>query len=61
MSKYSHAYTIAFEAESMQEDGEDMTNEMLEKAILERVRSCMAGEDADLLECCGAPFDTYEI
>ena len=59
--KYSHAYTIAFEVESNDPNGDDVTNEMISLAIKERIRACNSEEDADLLECCGAPFDTYKL
>ena len=53
--KYNHAYDIAFEVISDTEDGSDVTPEMLRSAILKRLNGM---DDDELLEACGAPFDT---
>ena len=59
MPKYSHAYDIAFEVTSNDENGEDVTGEMLLEALLERIISLdTAGE---MIEATGCPFDTYEV
>lgn len=60
--RYSHAFTLAFELVSHDEDGEDVTPQMLAEAIHKRVTDLMATKDsAEMLEAVGAPFDTYEI
>lgn len=57
---YNHAYTIAFEVETVHADTEDdpVTVEELLAAILKRVESLKA-DPASLLEACGAPYDSY--
>lgn len=61
MPRYNHAYTIAFSLISTKEDGSDVTNDMLAEALKKRVEDCQSEKDSPLLECSGAPFDTYEI
>mgnify|MGYP000577908318 CR=1 FL=1 len=55
--KFNHAFDLAFEVISNQEDGEDVTPEMLKEGLLKRI------ENMDLanewLEACGGPFDTH--
>ena len=58
--KYNHAFTIAFSVET-EHEADDVTAEELRDAIRKRIDDCMNGTDADLIECCGAPFDTYEV
>jgi hypothetical protein len=57
---YNHMLTIAFEVESLDENGHDITNNMIASALMRRISSCLDGSDADLLECTGAPDDTYD-
>lgn len=55
---YNHAYTIAFEVSgSTDRDGEDVTGEQLRKALLRRIAMI---PDSELIEACGAPYDTME-
>jgi hypothetical protein len=58
MKKYNHAYDIAFEVISNKEDGSDVTADMLEDALRARIRNFYENE---IIECCGCPFDTYEM
>ena len=57
--RYNHAFDIAFEVESDQEDGEDVTAEMLFAALEKRLQA-LRENPAEMVEACGAPFDTYE-
>lgn len=59
MTKYNHAYDIAFEVVSEKEDGSDITAEMLSKAIALRCLTLM--QNNEMLEAVGCPFDTYEM
>jgi hypothetical protein len=54
--KYSHAYDIAFELESNDPEGNDVTATMLRAALIKRANM----DDDELMEATGAPFDTYE-
>lgn len=55
---YNHAYTIAVEISgSAREDAEDVTGAQLRAALLTRINSL---SDAELLEACDAPYDTFE-
>lgn len=54
---YSHMYSIAFELTSGEEDGEDVTPAMLQKAIERRLKSMSRDE---IQEACGGPEDTYD-
>jgi hypothetical protein len=58
MTTYSHAYDLAFEVESSDETGEDVTPAMLRAALLRRIASLDAANE--WLEACGAPFDSYD-
>lgn len=64
MRRFNHAFDIGFEVISETEDGADVTPEMIEEALLDRIaqlkdeaRQGLGG----LMEAVGAPFDTYEI
>jgi hypothetical protein len=57
MTKFNHAFDIAFSLTSKKEDGSDVDEKALYRALLLRIQACM--ENGDLVECCGAPFDTY--
>lgn len=59
--RYNHAFDIAFSLNSLKEDASDVTNEMVAEALMRRIADCVNGKDSTLIECCGAPFDTYEI
>lgn len=55
---YNHAYTFAVEIPgSASEDAEDVTGAQLRAALLARISSL---SDAELLEACDAPYDTFE-
>ena len=57
--QYNHAYTIAFEVPgSTHPKGDDVTNEMIVAAL--RARADSIEKEDNAIECCGAPFDTYE-
>jgi hypothetical protein len=59
MPKYSHAYDIAFEVISDNENGDDVTPEMLVQALLTRI--ILLSTDEEMIEATGCPFDTYEV
>jgi hypothetical protein len=52
--KYSHVFTIAFYVESKDSTGEDVTAEMLRKALRKRLKC----SDREMEEACGAPDAT---
>jgi hypothetical protein len=59
MVLYNHAYTLAFEVpESKQEDGLDVTPEMLKRALRKRIENIDI--EGSWEECVGTPFDTFE-
>lgn len=53
---YAHVFTLAFEAKSGSAAGEDVTGEMLRKALLERLKM----SDEELVEACGSPEQSME-
>ena len=57
MSKFNHAFTIAFEVVSNDPEGEDVTADMLRAALEQRIRSL---GNLEWLEACGSPYDTHE-
>lgn len=59
MPKYSHAYTLAFEVESSDEEAGDVTPAMFKSALLRRIAEM--DEENSWHAACGAPFDTIEI
>lgn len=61
MTKYNHAFTIAFSLEdSHSPTGEDCTADMLINAMSERVDYLRSHPD-EIIESCGMPFDTYIV
>lgn len=60
MTRYNHAFDIAFELVSFDEEGLDVTPAMFSAALRARADALDANPD-EWLEACGAPFDTYEI
>ena len=55
---YNHAYTFGFEVPgSTDASGDDVSPEQLRIAIMRRIASI---PDAEMLEACGAPYDTME-
>ncbi len=57
-SRYSHAYSLAFEISSGDSHGEGVSGSQLRQAIISRLGKL---SDAELAEACGAPFDTHEV
>jgi hypothetical protein len=54
--KYNHAFDIAFEVLS-NNDSENVTAAELRRGLLLRLANM---DDAEIVEACGAPFDTTE-
>ncbi len=54
---YDHAYSIAFSVRSRVADGCRVSAPELRAALTRRLRSLT---DEELLEACGAPYDTIE-
>lgn len=61
MAKYNHAFTIAFSLESDHPTGDDVTGEMLAKALQKKIEELDSDGDIAWMEACDAPFDTYEV
>lgn len=59
MSKFNHAFDIAFSLSSNSPDGEDVTAEMLIEALEKKLEAFKADPEM-ILEAAGAPFDSYE-
>ena len=59
MTRYSHAYTIAFEIISNKEDASDVTALDLLQSLYERGQECV--RQGEMHEACGDPFDTQEV
>lgn len=61
MTRYNHAFEVAFSVVSDDPEGRDVTPEMFRAALLRRV-SQLDQEAAygGWEQACGAPFDTYE-
>ena len=55
--KYNHAYTFGFSLVNESPDGEATTAQQLREALLSTLARY---SDIELMENCGAPFDTYE-
>ena len=60
MTRFNHAFDLAFSLESDEENAGDVTPAMLKKALLKRIAALDAAGDNEWLEACGAPWDTYE-
>lgn len=58
MTRYNHAFSLAFEVISSKEDGSDVTQEQLALAIRKRVSNLI--DNNEMLEAVGPPFDTFE-
>lgn len=56
MAKYNHAFSFGFELVNEDPEG-NTTGAELRYALLKRLNSL---PDDELVEACGAPFDTYE-
>lgn len=62
MTRYNHAFDIAFSVISEDPEGRDVTPRMFRAALLERIRQLDLEEEYGGWEqACGAPFDTYEM
>lgn len=67
--RYNHAVTIAFEVWSNHPEGEDITPEMLKKALLKRIAQLDTTPDpkfahcseSEWLEACLPPYDTEDM
>lgn len=59
MTKYNHAFDVAFIVISEKEDATDVTPMMLAVALNKRIASLL--NDDEFLEAVGCPFDTYEM
>ena len=57
MPRYNHAYDFAFELESGDPDGADVTPAMLRAALIKRASEI---DDLEMDAACGL-FDTYEV
>ena len=58
MKTYNHALTIGFEIISNNEDGDDITSEMVNSALLRRINDLTdSGYMLDAIDV----FDTYEV
>ena len=58
MKTYNHALTIGFEIISNNEDGDDITSEMVNSALLRRISDLTdSGYMLDAIDV----FDTYEV
>lgn len=55
--KYNHAFTIAFSVDTDNEGDKVTENELL-IALLNKVKDLV--EEANIIQCAGLPFDTYE-
>ena len=66
MPHFNHAFTIAFEVNSIREDASDVTPQMLKNALIKRMADLDAsyvpgkGRGWEWHEAVGEPFDTHE-
>ncbi len=60
MSDYNHMYTVAFSLVSQQKNGEDVTADMLRKALQNRIEDLDFSGDLAWLEAVNGPEDTYK-
>lgn len=62
--RYDHAFALGFSLISENEDGSDVTHEMLMQAILKRLHdlteSAQHEQGESLVDACDAPWDTME-
>lgn len=58
MAKFSHALSLAFEIETDDEEGEDITQDMLVAALQKRIADLVTNNE--LKEAVGSPWDTCE-
>jgi len=56
--RYNHMFAIAFTLISDDEQGEDVTKEMLQAALLRRIADL--GNSDEWIEAVGTPIDTYQ-
>lgn len=57
-ARYDHAFTFGFSLQHTDAAGEDVPAAQLRAAILRRLAAL---SDTELVENCGAPFDTFEV
>ena len=62
MTRYNHAYELAFSVVSNDPEGLDVTPEMFRAALLRRIVQLDAeAAHGGWEQACGAPFATYEV
>ena len=61
MTKYNHAFDIAFEVVSEDESGENIPRDVMLAALLRRVADITEYDNANFEAVFDMPFDTYEI
>ena len=57
---YDHAFTIAFSLRNTDPEGNATAQELM-VALFKRLASIAENDLDELIEACGAPFDTYEV
>lgn len=60
MPQYNHAYDIAFEVVSGNENGDDVTPEMLKAALMKRIQDLDTEGKGAWLDAASL-YDTFEI
>lgn len=62
MPKFNHAFTLAFSLVSGDENGEDVTPQMLRTALLKRIVDLDESrpDQGEWIEAVGPPYDTHE-
>ena len=58
LTRHNHMFTLAFECMSFNENGDDVTPDMLRAALLKRIINL--DEDQAWIEAVGAPDDSFE-
>jgi len=57
---YDHAFSIAFSLRNTDPEGNATPKELI-AALFKRLTSLVENDLGELVEACGAPFDTYEV
>jgi len=58
MTRYNHEFDIAFKVISNEEDGSDVTADMLKDALKKRIESLKGN---DIVEFCDCRYYSYEM
>ncbi len=58
MKRFNHAFTIAFSVET-ENEGDKVTKEELMKGLRLKMEEIV--KEDNMTECCGLPYDTYEV